>query len=92
MSSVKNYYIACCKDFMEILLNCCQNFHSIKLTLASECFCSSGIDFDEDYVSFCVNMIFHDKNMNNFCFYRERVLLDHFSSELHKITDMSSIF
>ena len=62
MSSTNNYYVACCKDFIEISLKY-RTFDSIKYKLILEWFYSSGLDWDEDYLSSCVNTIFDNKKL-----------------------------
>lgn len=85
MSSKNNNYVACCKDFIEISLKY-QTLDSIKHKLVLEWFYSSGLNWDEDYLSSCVNMIFDNKKTDSFSFCFQIIILDGVSSELHAVT------
>ena len=83
MFSTNSYQVACCKDLIEISLQY-WTLDSIKHKLVLECFYSSGLDCDEDYLSWYVNMTLKRK-IDSFLFFCQRIILDDVSSELHTV-------
>ena len=89
MTTHKDCFIAYYKDFLKIAIKDL-GLNKINSLLLSDCFHSSGFDSDtKDKVFSCIKTNFDKQNINNFRFCCQRIILESFSEELHRITNMS---